>query len=179
MKALFLVLSALLLSLGSRGNSQNQKAVSYPPATVLSKAWMMLAEQGPITNNFTKAAIQWKDGAFYMHIDAGQKRRWKLMLTPPLRDMDWRVQILSPKVVQGQAHQGPDNHKDPRVDWSRSFAKAIPHLPALYTDVATFQVRAVPKQERVVFFLEIGTPPAWITFTVKPSGEFVPLDRGF
>ena len=140
----------------------------------------MLAEQGPIgTDEFTHGSILWKDGAFYMQIDAGPKRRWKLMLTPPLRDKDWQVQILGRNGARGHVPPTLSNPKDPRVIWSRSFASAFIHLPPRFADATMFQVRAIPEPTRVVFFLEMGSLPAWITFAAKPSGEILILDRGF
>ncbi|MCE9560009.1 MAG: hypothetical protein K8R88_13800 [Armatimonadetes bacterium] len=172
--------TAILFATGSCGGTPIKKVMQVPPPKVLAKAWTMLAEQGPIgTDESTKVALHWKDGAFYMHIDGGRKRHWKVVLAPPLRDMDWRIRILSPKKGRGQILQRKGNHKDPRVAWSQSFANAMPSLPLLFADAASFSVRAIPEAERVVYFLEISAPAAWITFTVKPSGEFVHLDQGF
>jgi len=60
MKALLAVLTAILLEQGSLGNSQISNAIHNPPPTVLSRAWMMLAEKGPSSDDFTKVEITWR-----------------------------------------------------------------------------------------------------------------------
>ncbi|MCC7433213.1 MAG: hypothetical protein IT363_00905 [Methanoregulaceae archaeon] len=147
----------------------------------------MLAVEGPISNDFTSVSIRWRDGAYYMIVESKPSQRSKIMLTPPTGETDWHVKLLAPegqRIARKDAKlqkSGLENPSaDSRVAWSRLFAKAVPSLPALLAEAADFKVRAVPEEKRVVFFLErTAYGAAWITFTVDPSGKFVPLDRGF
>ncbi|HMS55283.1 MAG TPA: hypothetical protein PKA27_07750 [Fimbriimonadaceae bacterium] len=139
----------------------------------------MLAEHGPIGDEFTKVTIVWTDGAYYMTVRTGRSRHWKVVLAPPLRDMDWRVRIISRKGERVERVLKGQKHIDASVAWSRTFARVVPNLPARFADASAFKIRVTTEDEQVVYFMEVESPPAWTTFKVKLSGEFVPLDWGF
>jgi len=114
-----------------------------------------------------------------MLINAERHGRWKLMLTPPLRDMDWRIRILRTKGRALQALQRTDKDKDFRVFWSRSFARAMRDLPPLFAEATEFKVRAIPEEKQVVYYFErTESVAAWIAFKVDLSGKLMPLDSG-
>lgn len=153
--------------------------VRSPPPSIMSKAWMMLAEKGPISNDFTEVSIAWSDGAFYMKVSSGRQGRWKLMLTPPLRDKGWKVSLLSSRVGTSQGGTKSASDHLQNVAWSRSFAMAYRQLPSAFVEAMAFQIRAISELKQIRYFMEIRTRPAWITFSVDSDKKLVILDYGF
>jgi len=169
----------LLFMLALTANSQSQDAMRMPPPTILSKAWMALANDGPIgTDTFCAASITWTDGAYYLRIQSEGQGKWKLMLIPPQGGMDWQIKVLQSKKERIKGDEQADQSQKRRVAWSISFARAIRNLPPPFDGASTFKVRAIPEENRVVYFLEKDAPPAWMTFTTEGSGEIEILDSG-
>lgn len=171
----------LLFVLALTANSQGQDAMRMPPPTILSRAWMVLANEGPIgTDKFCTASTTWTDGAYYLRIHSEGQGKWKLMLIPPQGGMDWQIKVLQSKKERIKGDEQADQSQKRRVvAWSHSFARAIRNFPPPFDGASTFKVRAIPEENRVVYFLEKDAPPAWVTFTTEESGKIKILDSGF
>jgi hypothetical protein len=179
MTGLDFTLAAIMLAPVPSQPVQSMPKLQSPPPTILARAWRILSEHGPIGSDFTKVAISWLDGAYYMTVDSGHGKSWKMILVPPLQDRDWNVRLLVAKPLRDRPGQAAEREKNVRVEWSSCFAKAITQLAPLFANANAFQARVVPDEKPVVYFFEMNYPPAWITFTVAPAGDIKITGHGF
>lgn len=159
-----------------------------PPASILARSWMALAEEGPIGTNWTDVSIRWHDGAYSMLIHRREpQKRWKVMLIPPIGAKGWTVRLLGSTfnrdLLQSSPREDLERQELPHTSsevWTSMFATAYSGLPSRYTDFASFKIRAIPEGDAVVFFCESGVPvPRWFSVTVDNTWKIVGLDEGF
>lgn len=152
--------------IASLSNVQEPLTVRMPPPSVTSRAWLLLANEAPLSSDFCKGSLKWEEGAYYLHIRAHNRDPIKLMIYPPRNGDDWGFKLLTSSVRSSKAVDAKGLKKPP-MSWTKLFAESIFYLPTLFENAQTFQVRVIPENGKLLCFFEKTPPPSWVLFTLS------------